>query len=289
MIEGAPFVSVVIPTRDRAALLRECLRSVRAQSYPPDRYEIVVVDDGSRDDTPNVVAEAVASGPPVTRYVRMDRKGLNAARNAGIAAAKGDPICFVDDDVDAPSTWLPAVVDGVLRHPEAGCFGGPIRLRLEARPPRMCGRDPLGETELDLGSREVSVSEVYGANLVLRRKALERAGLFDESLPIYGDEIEWQRRYRREHGTIWYIPEAWLWHRRTADQLRFTILMRARFRRGVNDATYQRRVGTPPGLGRLMLSVGRHVGHSVRRLCAIGLLDAAGGLGQLWGTLRRTG
>src|SRR5438034_6680027 len=127
-----PLLCVAVPTRNRAALLRDCLASLVNQNFPADRYEIIVVDDGSTDGTAAVVRQfqAVKQSPTV-RYVLPEGRGLNAARNAGLQAARGDPIAFVDDDIEAPPSWLRAVVDGVDRHPEAHCLGGAIRLRLE--------------------------------------------------------------------------------------------------------------------------------------------------------------
>src|SRR2546422_10200525 len=113
-----PFVSVVVPTRNRAALLRHCLKSLIAQDFPSDHYEIIVIDDGSRDETTVVASEfARRLIEPRVRMVSRPALGLNAARNRGIALARGELICLVDDDVDAPASWLSAMVGGVLRHP----------------------------------------------------------------------------------------------------------------------------------------------------------------------------
>jgi glycosyltransferase involved in cell wall biosynthesis len=279
-------VSVVIPTRDRAFLLRESLENLRKQDYPGDLYEIIVVDDGSNDETPAVATQFARSGLPEVRYFRLARLGLNAARNTGINAAKGELICFVDDDIAAPPTWLRAMVNGALRHPEAGCFGGPIRLRLEGKPPRMCGREPLGETELDCGTEERAVNAVFGANFALRPRAFERIGPFNEALPIYGEEEEWEGRYQAAGGVIWYIPEAWLWHRRLAQDLQFTRMLRRRFRRGVNLVEVLRFTGKETSVLKAFIVTLRCVGHCARRRCLLGIVMAAGNLGYVWGALR---
>src|SRR5262245_26551242 len=89
--EAAPLVSVVIPCYNQAHFLREAIESVRAQTYPA--VEIVVVDDGSADDT-----SAVAAGYPGVRCLRQQNQGLAVARNRGLAISRGDLAVFLDAD-----------------------------------------------------------------------------------------------------------------------------------------------------------------------------------------------
>ena len=146
-----PFISVVIPTRNRAHLLADALGSLLRQDYSTERYEIVVVDDGSTDETPLIVEELAAdSRQPRVRLFRQPPKNQNAARNRGLSEAKGDLIAFFDDDEFAPKEWLSSLVQGAARHPDAGCLGGPARLQLEGRPPRLCERCSPGEGSFDL-------------------------------------------------------------------------------------------------------------------------------------------
>jgi GT2 family glycosyltransferase len=285
-----PFVSVVVPTYNRAPLLPGCLDSLRAQEYPPDRFEIVVVDDGSTDGTSQVVSEMArpeGGRVPSIRLVRKPNGGLNTARNAGVAVARGDPICFLDDDVELPRGWLRAMVEGALRWPEAGCLGGPVRLRFEGKAPRLCGREPFGEGELDLGSLDRKGILVCGANMAVWRSALQLAGQFDESLPLYGDEHEWEERLMERGGQVVYVADAWLWHRRSAEDLKLWTQARRRFRFGMGLVTYRRVRERPIGRPhRELLAAVRLLAHAVRRRCAWGLIAAAAHLGMTWGLLR---
>src|SRR4051812_16862242 len=127
-------LTVVVPTSGRAGYLEVTLDSLRGQrtSIP---HEVLVVDDGSTDDTP-AVAERFGA-----RLVRHGERGsLTAARNTGLREAKAHLIAFVDDDVFVPPVWLDALVEGASRHPDAEAFGGPIRARFEGHAPRGCGR-----------------------------------------------------------------------------------------------------------------------------------------------------
>src|SRR5438874_1402513 len=101
------FLSVVVPTRNRADKLGVCLQSLLSQDFPADRYEIVVVDDGSTDATLAVASSmADRGGGPALTVVTQGPQGSNAARNVGLAVSTGDPVCLVDDDIEAPQTWL---------------------------------------------------------------------------------------------------------------------------------------------------------------------------------------
>lgn len=286
-MSGHPFASVVVPTWNRAEVLQDCLRTLRAQDYSADRFEILVVDDGSPDRTAEVVRPFLAMGVPEVRYVRLEHGGLNAARNAGIAAARGNPVCFVDDDVDVPAGWLAALVEAVARHPDSGCFGGPVRLRFEAPPPRICEMESWrGESALDYGAVEREVPNVNGCNMAVCRWAFDKVGLFDAAMPVYGDETEWQRRLTRAGIPITYVPGAWLWHRRTAEDVRPLTMLKRRFRRGVGYVAFADRVGEPVVLWPQLWPIPFYLLHAVRRRCFGAVLEVAKTLGVAWGTAR---
>lgn len=287
-MNDAPFVSIVVPTLNRCQLLDECLRSLTAQTYPHDRFEILVVDDGSVDATAGVVRARAGGRIPQVRYVPLSHGGPNAARNAGIAASSGDPICFVDDDVTVPIGWLEAIVDGTLRHADAGCFGGPVRIRFEAKPPRICEMESwIWEAELDYGPSERMVEQVNSTNMAVRRWAIEAIGNFDASLPIYGDETEWEVRLRRAGIPIAYLPAAWLWHRRTAADLRPATIFRRRFRQGVAYVGYAAMMGERISVTRTIWPIPFYLAHAARRHCFGAVLEIARKLGLVWGELRR--
>jgi glycosyltransferase involved in cell wall biosynthesis len=280
-----PFVSVAIPTWNRAEHLRICVESLMKQDYPRDHYEIIVVDDGSSDGTAGVVDSLRArSGGPAVRYSYQAKTGVNAARNAALLRATGDPICFVDDDEEVPPSWLAALVESCLRHPDAGCVGGPMRLRCEGRPPRTCGREPLGESELDYGTESCDVEYVWGGNMALRKAAVEEVGGFRQDLVLLGGtETEWQDRLHAAGGRVVYEPTAWLWHRRTQDQLRLRWLLIRHFRRGRGQAINGALAGQPFDSRRIRGAMRRALTHATRERCAVGLIDAARHAGRLTG------
>lgn len=129
----APFVSVIIPTRDRAVQLRSCLESLLASDYPPDRYEVIVVDNGSiTSDTEDLVRELREDNRVL--YIQEEVSGSAAARNAGTRVARGDLFAFTDDDVRIDREWLLSLARAFSVVPHVGCVTGLI-LPLEIETP----------------------------------------------------------------------------------------------------------------------------------------------------------
>jgi glycosyltransferase involved in cell wall biosynthesis len=276
-----PVVTVVVPTRGRAAYLEVTLDSLCRQRSRA-AHELLVVDDGATDATPDV---AERFGVRLIRH--GERRSLNAARNSGIREARADVIAFVDDDVFVPPGWLDALVEGVERHPEAEAFGGPIRPRFEGQAPRGCGREDPPITTLDLGPDDVEATMVWGANFAVRRSAIERIGRFDESLDrAHGDEEDWLLRLRAAGGQIVYLADAGLDHRRTAGDSRLAPLARAAYHRGRGARSSDRRRGDAPGLAREVRVLAGCGWHTVRRACPQGLIMGAHSAGRVMETLR---
>jgi GT2 family glycosyltransferase len=278
----SPVVSVVVPTRGRAAYLEVTLDSLLEQRGGI-AHEILVVDDGDGGAT----ADAVGARPSVRYIAHGSRRGLNAARNIGLREAAATLIAFVDDDVRVPAGWLAALVDGARRHPEAEAFGGPIRARLEGHPPRGCGREDPPITTLDLGDQDREADFVWGANFAVRRGAVERVGPFDEGIVRpHGDEEEWLERLRAAGGRIVYLADAGLEHRRTAEDARLRPLARAAYARGRAARASDRRRGRQPSLGGELRVLAGCGWHTLRRACPQGVIMGAHSAGRLVETLR---
>jgi glycosyltransferase involved in cell wall biosynthesis len=275
------FTSVVIPTRNRAEKVRVCVASLLAQDYPGDRYEIIVVDDGSADGT----AEVVQDLSPSVRVVRQQHLGSNAARNAGLRAARGDPVCFVDDDVEVPATWLARMVDGFGRNPQADAFAGPVRVRLEGSPRRTCPWHQV-TSSFDLGAEDHVVPTGIGANMAIRRRAVRLTGPFDEWIEIGGADSEWFDRLSASGGRVVYVAGAAVWHRRTAGDLRPVRLAVASFRRGVATHRYFLRCGRRDLWRAAARLVPRLLLAALRERCLGALAQAAAQAGFAYGLLR---
>src|SRR5713101_6220581 len=112
----SPAISVIIPTFNRAAMLADTLESFAAQSIPTNRYEVVVVDDGSKDATPEVCRDFASRMQ--LRYLHIDNSGISAAKNTGILASRGRILLFADDDDIADNRLLEEHLKAHEQHPE---------------------------------------------------------------------------------------------------------------------------------------------------------------------------
>ena len=122
MIE-LPFVSVIVPVWNSSDLIGKCLTALAGQDYPRDRFEVIVVDNGSTDDSVEVVRSFAG-----VRLLVEPEPGSYRARNVGLKAATGEYVAFTDADCVPDIGWLSGLVDAVLSHPEAGIVAGKIEL-----------------------------------------------------------------------------------------------------------------------------------------------------------------
>jgi glycosyltransferase involved in cell wall biosynthesis len=120
-----PELTILVCTHNRAELLSGVLESLGNQSLGRERFEVIVVDNASTDDTPAVADRCAKQGKLQARYVREPELGLDAARNRGIREARGEIVAFLDDDARARYDWAEAVLDGFSRH-DAPIVGGRI-------------------------------------------------------------------------------------------------------------------------------------------------------------------
>jgi glycosyltransferase involved in cell wall biosynthesis len=268
-----PSASIIVPTRDRPDYLDVALLSIAPQAKAAGA-EVIVVDDGA-----SAATRAVAEQHGARYIAQPSAEGPNAARNTGIGAAQADVIVLVDDDVEAPPGWLGELLAAVGEGHEV--VGGPIRARLEGSHLRQCGREGPPITALDLGPDDRDADLVWSANMAIHRRALERIGPFDASYGIYGDEEEWQRRFKEAGGRVRYAAAAGLIHRRGGRDARIGALSRAAYKRGRNSRRFSERQGRAPELRTEARALAGCVWHIARRRCGNGIVMTAHSAGRL--------
>lgn len=269
-------VSVLIPTQGRRAYLEVALASVAPQLAAHDA-ELIVLQDGPSDPATQRLVAGLGG-----RYLAHGaQRGLNAARNTAIAAARADLLAFLDDDVEVWPGWLTELLEAAGACPDHDAFGGPIRARLEQTNLHACGREAPPITTLDLGPADTDAELVWGANFALRRRALATVGGFDAELDLYGDEEDWLRRLRAHGGRVRYVAGAGVDHRRAGADARVPRLVRAAYHRGRHGRRYDVHKGAAPGLTRELRVLAGCLWHVPRRRCGNGVVMAAHTLGRL--------
>jgi glycosyltransferase involved in cell wall biosynthesis len=228
-------VSVVIATYNRAELLGGTLRALASQQSPESLgWEILVVDNNSRDATAQVVAEFSKTTAIPVRSVFEPLQGLSRARNRGIQAARGAIIAFTDDDVIPAPDWIVQVAAAMDRWNAHG-VGGRILPRWETPPPEWLtqNRQLLNyiavmdvETSRLLALPLAARPQVWGANMAFRRELFERVGGFDPQRGIIGttlfrgEEVDLITRALAQGLRIAYDPRVTVHHRIGSSRMR---------------------------------------------------------------------
>jgi glycosyltransferase involved in cell wall biosynthesis len=205
-----PLVSVIIPTHQRRDSLRRALASLSRQSVPSDSYEVIVSVDGSTDGTSEMLAEFAA--PYALRAVSSRRRGRASACNAAIAAARGEVLVVLDDDMQV----VPHFVERHRRHHPPGsllCVLGPVPVELNGASPR-AARYVKAKFDAHLAAlaqrdHVYGARDFYSGNASLRTEVLREVGGFDESFTRYGNEdVDLSLRLRAAGVTLRYDSEA---------------------------------------------------------------------------------
>ncbi len=193
-------ISVVIPTYNRAQFVKEAIASVLEQTYKD--FELIVVDDGSTDETPQVLA---AYGDKL-KVLRQENKGVSAARNAGISAAQGEWIAFLDSDDLWKKQKLEKQVEWLQAHPQVRiCHTDEIWIRRGVRVnPMKKHAKPNGW----IFEQCLPLCVVSPSSVLIHRSLFEKHGVFDESLPACEDYDLWLRFAAK--APFGFVPEAWL-------------------------------------------------------------------------------
>lgn len=204
-------VTVVVPTYNRASVLATTLAALAQVEHPRDRWETVVVDDGSPDGTGDVVREATARSPVPVRYLRQENRGAAAARNAGANQAAGQLLVFIDDDIEVAPDFISRHLKVHRAHPGSWVVGRVVNIPGLRLTPFGRYRDDL--TRESQPAVAGAVTGITAANLSLPAADFRRLGGFDERFAIASCE-DWDLavRARRAGITLLYDPDIVVTH-----------------------------------------------------------------------------
>lgn len=237
-------ISIVVCTCNRAGLLREAVASLtRLRTDDRFRYEIIIVDNASTDETPSVIEQLVEAESVPIRGVREVRKGVSFARNRGISEARGEWIAFFDDDQEAEPDWLLRLLELAQRR-ACRVVGGAVKLNVDDSV-----LDSLGPFAQALfgGTASKNVEQPYNrkfapgaGNLMLHRDLFKQVGTFETSLTEGGEDTDLYRRIRQAGIDAWYTPDAVVLHKIPAERLNREHLLRTARRIGGHIARRER-------------------------------------------------
>jgi glycosyltransferase involved in cell wall biosynthesis len=202
-----PSITVLIPTFQRAALLIQTLNSVQNADFPKEKMQIIVVNDGSTDDTDRLCQKIEG-----IHYLRHKaNRGRAETRNTGLAAATGEIIFFIDDDQILPEGYFRAHLAVYRQNPRCvatvGQYKTPEPFR-DAWGTYLENRGPVRFTHL----KPLSAKYFQGGNVSVRKDVLERCGPFDPLFDQYGGEDADLGQRIRQHGQIYFCRQGYSYH-----------------------------------------------------------------------------
>jgi cellulose synthase/poly-beta-1,6-N-acetylglucosamine synthase-like glycosyltransferase len=207
-----PSVSVIVPVRDGESTIAACLDSILATDYPPERREILAIDNGSSDGT----ASLIRSRP--VRYIREQKRGVSNARNRGIAESSGEILAFVDADCLVEPQWLTELVRP-FEDPEVGSVAGD----LQHAPPTTAAERQAARMLGNWQRFAFTSNPAYPitANAAYRRDVLDRIGGFDPHM-TRAQDVELGLRFQERSGLrLAYAERATARHRHRSTQRGF--------------------------------------------------------------------
>jgi len=218
----APFVSVIVCSYNGGPTLASCLDSLGKLNYP--EYEVILVDDGSTDDTSYIAAQF-----PWVRYIHQSNQGLSHARNTGAAAAKGEVFAYTDSDCMVDPDWLYYLIGTLVSGDYAGVGGPNVTPPAKSWIQACVAAAPGGPSHVLL--TDVVAEHIPGCNMAFYRWAFQSVGGFDTEYRKAGDDVDFCWRIQQAGWVIAFSPTAIVWHYR-----RFTLRAFLRQQDGYGEA-----------------------------------------------------
>ena len=228
MSKDAFDLSVVVSTYNRAADLRRMLDALARSGTEADlRWEVLVADNASSDDTAAVLQEFYAKAPMAVIGLYEPRRGKAYGLNQALGLVRGEVIAFIDDDILVADDWVATVVAHFRTHPASQCIGGRVELH-DTRDAPVTIKLSLQDSRTDLAGFGPDNIPILGCNMAFRADWLRRLGLFDTDIGPgsrigVAEDLDMLYRTVRAGGLIEYVPGLLVRHnhgRRSPDQLR---------------------------------------------------------------------
>jgi glycosyltransferase involved in cell wall biosynthesis len=215
--------SIIIPSYNRIDEIKELVKSIQDLKYDREKFEILIVDDGSTDETIAFLTEYQKEANYILRHFSQDNQGPGTARNTGMQVAKGDFFIFIDSDCTVPESWL-SQIDDALNENQADAFGGPDTYRddfpaiLKAINYSMTSFLTTGGLR---GKQGKKLAKFYprSFNMGISRDLLKKTSGFGSLR--HGQDIEFSNRIIKSDAKIVFVANAPVYHKRRTNIRRF--------------------------------------------------------------------
>ena len=255
-------LSVIIPTRNRCELLRGTLQSIINQTFSKEKFEVVIVDNGSTDNTKQIAESFDAKLPHLTYYFDAT-PGLHVGRHHGYKLAKSEILVYADDDIEAFPTWLEGIWES-FQDPKVMLVGGknypkwrkeaPLWIKNKWNQRNQYGQCLAALSLIDFGDevKEIPAFFVYGCNFSVRKSIITATkGFHPDGFPFSmvefrGDGETYVDKFIEEHHyKAIYNPKASVYHIVTEDRLTLDYFKKRLFKAGVEQSYVDKRYGRP--------------------------------------------
>ena len=243
-------VSIVICTYNRPILLKSTLQSVVNLDFAPDQFEVIVIDNGRDNQSPDVFASINRHARCRMSYAKEEKVGLSRARNKGIVLARGEIVAFLDDDELVPTNWLKELIRPYDSDERIACVGGKIiPVFPDNKYPTWYSKDIQGFFGgVDHGEQihEVNFPQEYigGGNMSFNRQLILESGMFNVRLGIIGassysgEENELALRIRNKGFKVLYTPFAVTYHLIERERISKQFFHKRLFQSGKSEIMY---------------------------------------------------
>lgn len=212
-----PFVSVIVVNHNGKELLKECFDSLANINYPKNRWEVLMVDNISKDSSVRYVKRHY----PWVNVLRNRYNNYCKANNMGIKKSKGDYVAVLNNDTKVEKEWLVELVKVMASNTKIGAVGSKILLcdgRIQSRghiefPYYYWGDNGFLEEDLEKYNEVKAVPSISSCSALYRRKALDEVGLFDEDFGMYMEDIDISFRLKQKKWKIFYAPGSRVYHK----------------------------------------------------------------------------
>lgn len=210
-------ISIIVPTHNRFEILKKCMKSLHQQSFDKDLYEVIVIDDGSTDETSKLREKIFSPFDFNAKYFFQSSKGPAAARNYGIRSSKGELLIFIGDDIILTHDFINAHFHEHEKHPDSyfAVIGKTVWDQTLHITKFMKHLENGIQFDFNhLNNKNISFKHCYTSNISVKKKIIMENNLFfDEKLPYAAyEDIEWGYRLHKKSIQFRFLPEATAFH-----------------------------------------------------------------------------